>query len=276
MNLRAVWVENTVRRQWQQKKWRGKIYKVFKRQIEAAAEAYAARSTGIFFQVDEVIRPLAIGEVIYRLSLDVGVREANNAYREVQQQVSKRASLGFDEEFAKAIIDYLEKYFLITVNNINEYTKELILEVIAKGVAEGKGQDEIVRGILELKVISGRRANTIVRTEVNRASNIGRVIGAKKTGLLLKKIWSSANQQRTRGSKPKDKADHLHMNAQKVDMDEKFIDPRNGAKLDQPGDPNAPIENTVNCRCAVAFEPQKDAMGNYIRIEKPLYESVFN
>jgi hypothetical protein len=272
MNLSQQWYENARRRQWQQKKWRGKIMDVLKRQVKAAAEEFTKSPIG---NLDAIIRPADMGRVLYNLAVDVGVREANTAFLELKAQ-TKRASLGFDKEFAQQIIDYLQKYFLITVNNINEYTKELILQVITEGIAKGEGQDVIVQNILGLNVINSRRANTIVRTEVNRASNIGRVIGAKKTGLLLKKVWSSANQERTRGSKPKDKADHRHMNALKVDMNEPFTDPRNGAKLDQPGDPNAPIENTINCRCVVAFEPQKDIYGNYIRIEKPLYESVFN
>jgi hypothetical protein len=160
---------------------------------------------------------------------------------------------------------------------MDQYTKDIILRVIQDGINQGHGQDKIVQMIMEAKVLARPRAARITRTEVNRAANAGRVIGAKKTKLKLLKVWSAALQpKRTRGGDPKDRADHLHMNAQKVEMDQKFIDPRNGALLDQPGDPKAPPVCTVNCRCAVAFEPQKDMFGNYIRVEKPLYETVSN
>jgi hypothetical protein len=54
-------------------------------------------------------------------------------------------------------------------------------------------------------------------------------------------IWHITDDQRTRDA-------HVPMDGQEVAMGQMFID-GDGNALEFPGDPNAPIETTAQCRC---------------------------
>lgn len=94
------------------------------------------------------------------------------------------------------------------------------------------------------------RAETIARTEGVRISNIARrealtqaleTMGVSKT--QVRRTWNSSDDKRTRDS-------HRSMDGQEVGMEEPF---KSGAghSLMFPGDPSAPAEEVINCRCVV-------------------------
>ena len=81
--------------------------------------------------------------------------------------------------------------------------------------------------------------------------------------MLCKKVWISVQDSRTR-RRPKDKYDHLHMEGIRVDAKDSFI--VSGEEMMYPGDPKGSEGNVINCRCAVAQVPKRDADGNLIRV----------
>lgn len=103
------------------------------------------------------------------------------------------------------------------------------------------------------------RSETIARTESLRAVSAGRAEAFAQTmeqaGLRpgeVERVWNATRDGRTRDT-------HRAMNGQVVvGMDTPFVSP-SGAKLLFPGDPKAPAEEVINCRCAVTFRLKKEA-----------------
>jgi uncharacterized protein with gpF-like domain len=70
----------------------------------------------------------------------------------------------------------------------------------------------------------------------------------EETGIEPSRVtrtWVATLDDRTRDT-------HAEMDGQVVGMDEPFVSP-SGAELMYPGDPNAPPEEVINCRCVVAI-----------------------
>ncbi len=94
-------------------------------------------------------------------------------------------------------------------------------------------------------VFSDKRAAMIARTELTQAQNSGTYEGYKATG--VKRIeWLAFNDGKS-GDRH-----HERMNTKTVLVGEKFYNKATGVRLYYPGDPAAPISETINCRCTVA------------------------
>lgn len=124
------------------------------------------------------------------------------------------------------------------------------------GFKKGEGIRKLsdrVSGVYD-QVLTGKyEATRIARTEVIAASNEGSALGYGESGVVEDKGWLSTRDMRTRGSDPKDSADHLHMDGQRVPLDQPFIDPRSSARMMQPGDASlgAKSSDIVLCRCTL-------------------------
>lgn len=194
---------------------------------------------------------------------EVGLFHANRTYRNLVRE-EKKATLGFNAEWTREIQDFLRMFLIDKVLfKSSETTKNMLLRVISEGIEQGWGIDKIVD---ELENFPGLRyqAARIVRTEVNRAANLGVKTGAESFPYEQNKIWISVHDNRTRGAKPDDHTDHLRMDGQTVPFNSVFTDPRSGAKLEFPGDPSAPPSDTVNCRCTMVVMGQRDERGRLI------------
>jgi len=96
------------------------------------------------------------------------------------------------------------------------------------------------------------RAETIARTETIKVLNVARQEATtqivEETGIdpsNVKRRWMATLDARTRD-------DHAEMDGQEVGMNEPFTSP-SGTELMYPGDPSAPVEEIINCRCVVAI-----------------------
>jgi len=96
------------------------------------------------------------------------------------------------------------------------------------------------------------RAETIARTESQRAMSQGREEALQQTleqadigRDAVERVWHATRDNRTRDA-------HRAMDGQTVGMDEPFED-GDGNELMYPGDPDAPAETTINCRCVVSY-----------------------
>lgn len=143
-----------------------------------------------------------------------------------------------------------------TKGSLNKYLKRTATDgrydrTVEKALREGKPLtqeqiDRIIRGY-ESKLLKSR-GETIARTEVMRALHKGqddqiRQMVAK--GIVradqVRRIWRTAQDKDVRHS-------HDAMEGQTVGLDEPFIS-GNGNALMFPGDPNAPLDDIINCRC---------------------------
>lgn len=125
-------------------------------------------------------------------------------------------------------------------------TLQWVRERISAGEAEGLGVEEIARSIRsEADGISRTRALVIARTETHAAAAFASDAAAESTGLELEREWIAADDARTRET-------HAAADGQRRGMREAFD--VGGASLMRPGDPDAPPEETINCRCQLLYD----------------------
>lgn len=114
------------------------------------------------------------------------------------------------------------------------------------GMAEGESIPELSKRVRSELVSSSVRATTIARTEVVSASNAGALQQMLAMGAdgPAEKVWLSTSDGRTRES-------HRLANGQSVAIEEPFA--VGGVSLNFPGDPRAPVDEVVNCRCTLTW-----------------------
>ncbi len=150
--------------------------------------------------------------------------------------------------FAFGVYSWVASLALARAKKINSYSKLVVMNIVAKANKEGwtiRQTAQVLRTIF-IDSFSKKRAIRIARTEVNTASNHGSYSGAKQTGLKLKKIWIATNDSRTRPT---------HRKAGKhtpIGIDELFKVGK--GKMLYPGDQKGPVEEVVNCRCAIGYK----------------------
>lgn len=231
------------------------VIKVAKEQGLTAALTQAGVMNGEHFK-----------KALNSLYTSIGPREAKWQYQLLSKTKDVKAGFGFSIDFLADIADYLYRNILDkVVQELTSTTLERVYRAIVNGNAAGQSYDEIVAK-LEDTELDKTRARLIARTESNRATNAGHVIGAKAYPYEVNKVWLSARDRRTRGAEGDDKADHYHMNGKEVAESESFTDPRNGAVMGFPGDSSqgAPAVSICNCRCNCRFIPQRNANGRLI------------
>ena len=99
---------------------------------------------------------------------------------------------------------------------------------------------------------TGRRyyeAERLVRTELSSALNKARMGSYMEAG-AVKVRWITAQDNRVRGMRPHDRANHVRMHGVEVEIGEPFITPL-GSIMKWPGDRRygAKPEDVINCRC---------------------------
>lgn len=216
-----------------------------------------------------------ISKVVKRLYLEVGLRHARKTYRhlramEQQERKSRygrmeQKGFGYNAEWVAFILNYLEATLLEQITfEVDRTTRDRLLKVLQDGVAEGLSIDLMVKKLEDLPLTRVQAAR-IVRTETNRAANVGTIAAVDTSEYLMQKEWISARDVRTRGVNPKDHADHIYLNGKVVDFEEKFKDSRSGSLLSFPGDPEGKAEDVINCRCCVAPRAKRDENGRLMK-----------
>tara|TARA_Y100000593_G_scaffold93718_1_gene189680 strand:- start:5097 stop:5879 length:783 start_codon:yes stop_codon:yes gene_type:complete len=167
-----------------------------------------------------------------------------------------------DDLFMRKVIDEVETYGLIMVNDMTDTTKKQINHIISSAFEEGQSIQTTAATIqASINHMTNVRSTMIARTETIRASNQGAMFGADMTGLDLDKEWISTLDSRTRTFEDSD-YDHLSMDGQRVDQKAEFgtVSPQdrylNNDFLRFPADAIGQPGNTINCRCTLAFIPK--------------------
>jgi uncharacterized protein with gpF-like domain len=170
----------------------------------------------------------------------------------------KALTLGRNEILIAEVTRYFNQHlFDKVVLPISETTKDIILKKIIKGQEEGWSVSRILTEIGKTD-ITRTRARTIVRTETIRAVGLGSLLSAWNEPFQMTKEWVAVKDNRTRHT-------HYNIDGQKRDLEKPFS---NGLMF--PGDPNGSAEETINCRCALAFEAKRDTRGRLIPKPVPI------
>jgi hypothetical protein len=262
-------------------KWFPKVEKTLKGKVSSLINIVKAR--GVQAGMDALAVDLInkdLHDTVKDLYLEVGLRHARKTYRHIKQDVGRKSyasqvetkGFGFNADWAAFILNYLQEFLTSKITfDVNATTREKLLEVLQQGVADGLSIEEMVNQLEDLPFIPFQTAR-IVRTEINRAANVGTMAAVDTSEYEMNKEWISAHDRRTRGNPmtgQNDHADHWNMNGLVVGYEEKFTDTRSKTQLSFPGDPEAGAADTVNCRCSVAPIAKRDQNGRLIPKAQP-------
>lgn len=227
-------------------------------------------------------------DVIGKLYKDVGLVHARRSERRLRKEVRDSRSKSYpvfvemetkrlgkvDLKWLAFIEQYLRTNLIDKITfSVNTTTRDFLLKIMIAATEAGWSVDQTVRALGDSQFTRVQSAR-IVRTETNRAANVGVVAQGSNFEYELQKIWISVQDNRTRGVNPEDHADHFHMDGQVVDFDLTFTDSRNGHELRHPGDPKAAAVDVINCRCSFATRAKRDENGRMIPKVNPLPSQI--
>jgi len=212
--------------------------------------------------------------VIEGLYKDVGLKFAQRQWSMLQSElrsapksvevVMQLKGFGFNPTWTAFIKDFLQRFLLDKITfDVATTTRDMLINILQDAIDRGLGVDQIVKELDDLP-LSETQAARIVRTEITRAANVGAMAAGDTFAYEQNKEWISAHDMRVRGYDPKDHASHVSLDGNKIDVEDVFIDPRNGDQLRFPGDPLASAASTINCRCAIALTAKRNASGRLI------------
>jgi uncharacterized protein with gpF-like domain len=167
------------------------------------------------------------------------------ALRQAKAEFEAKAT----DVFERLMKDWIAREALRKSTQIASTDMEDIRDAIADGVADGLGTAEIARGIRKVSQLTPFRAATVARTETHAAATFGSIESVRdaerELDVKMLKEWLPTLDDRTR-------PDHAAMaGSEPIPLDERFI--VGGVAMDRPGDPGAPPEQTINCRCSLGY-----------------------
>jgi uncharacterized protein with gpF-like domain len=151
--------------------------------------------------------------------------------------------------FQSAMLEWAYSKSLQAAQSISDTDQDDVQDIIGKGLEDGLGIEEIASDIADLTGLTNYRAATIARTETHAAATYGAIEEARQTsqeiGIQLVKEWLPTLDDRTR-------PDHAAMaDYGPIPLDEKFQ--VGDSEMDRPGDPSAPADQLINCRCSLSI-----------------------
>ncbi len=216
-------------------------------------------------KIEDYLRGLWI-PVVTRDAVDQAVNEENETWFEeililsllaistghVLFQNAIDIAVPFDLIRAKAE-KFAKSQTRIQIANIQATTNAQIRRVIALGIESGASAEVIAGQIRQqFDVIKGARAATIARTEMAASLNHGALETARETQIrrqeVIIKTWITILDGNCRDA-------HCNAHGQPRKIDELFS--VGGSMMSRPHDPSAPPEQTINCRCTMAFKKQR-------------------
>jgi hypothetical protein len=211
-------------------------------------------------------------KVIEELYKKVGLAHARLNYSRMLSDTGKKSysfpietkGFGFNQVWTNYILGYLRKFLLEKITyHVAVTTRDSLLAILSVATTEGWSIDQTID---KIENWPGERyqAARVVRTEVNRAANVGARANSETFAYEQRKEWVDAGDNRVRGKKPKDHANHAKLGGTIIDADDLFHDSINGDRLEFPGDINASAASTVFCRCLVIYTAKRDKEGNLI------------
>jgi len=154
--------------------------------------------------------------------------------------------LDFAEIMRRRALKYIQQEAIRRrITRVTETKRRQIIKAVDDGYRSGATLPEVAAGLRAIiPTIARWSADAIARTETHCAANYGRNEAAKETGLPLRREWLAAHDERTREA-------HAEADGQIVGMDDAFT--VGGVPMMYPGDPSAPPELVVNCRCTLGY-----------------------
>jgi uncharacterized protein with gpF-like domain len=233
------------------RRWR-KMMRDIERGLEAEMAAELARAYVTYLRTWEDTGAL-VPDLEHERRVDaILTRRAEIAIRAFGGETDRILRKAERKDFAQTLMKLARRYislegFRRRITSIAETTREQIIGAVERGFQQGLGQQGVAKYVNDLiPQFTRARAGVIARTETHGAANYGAQGAAAETGLALRKVWIAAEDERTR-------PDHVAADGQTVEMDDAFQ--VGDSSMQFPGDPTAPADQVINCRCVHGFVP---------------------
>lgn len=263
------------RRNWlkYQKSYEIKSYRIFHKALRASYSGlnpdgvtYDNYQTMIALNIMNAPIQYAYIEVYRSVGLTHGRRVGYGINREIKRFDNDL----FSRSFLNSIVEWVRENVGDRIVSVAETMAKRIGRLVEVALEQGLSTQEMqvfLRRKLNDPSFTRYQALRIARTEVTTATNYAASQSAENSGIVLEKVWISTIDVRTR-RKPRDQFDHLHMNGQTVEQNEKFVlRSKNGIvdNMDYPGDVKGSAGDIIQCRCTHAFRPKRDSDGFVIQ-----------
>lgn len=206
----------------------------------------------------EQINPQPVYTALDRFYQHVGIKQARFEFYAIrrQEREEKASTVSFFvEHWQQLLTEFMRVYGAISVTQITDTTKEFLRNLLAYTQEQNMTTMEASRYIvakMKSKDFLFNRALRIARTETTKISNYAHGVANEDSEIETQEKWIATEDHRTRRS-------HLIANGQVIDTGEMFV--VGNTLMKYPGDPTAPAEEVVNCRCVRRFIPVYDANG---------------
>jgi len=191
----------------------------------------------ILFDDDEIQKLLKNLKPLYlQIILKQATQEINNFNFDI--------SFNLDSE---RVSTWIKTHGLNASKNINDTTKEALRKTLSDGIDAGESIPELSKRVGEVyNQARDYRTDTIARTETISASNEANLEVYRQSGVVNKKGWLSAMDERTRDTHIEAGREYNDAGAIKLNEDF-FIGAGRGSAPGQIGLP----EEDINCRCTI-------------------------
>ena len=235
-------------------------FKTIEDEIQRLLTEYGTSTTLLQGQLKLILSPIKASheeyyEIIKKYVLreyDLGIQEGERLVKltnpeivvaEVMNEIRIKNLFGTLQYSEEKLLNETFTASQTTINRIDEN----INQIITDGYKSGKGINHVGRQIQErFNQLSDWESKRIARTEIHTAHNQGIMNSYETLGVEYTQ-WISAHDNRVRGHKKTDRANHIIMDGEIIPFGGTYS---NGLKY--PGDKSGKIEEWINCRCANA------------------------
>lgn len=248
------WKAFDMKRESFQRKFARRVYRAIQEQIEPYREAKTLQDFNV------PLNPDPMTEALVELYVEVGQSFAVDSYIGLKAQKGIQVKQEQVPEFIQRMTRYIRDSRRIGL--INGTTERELKRILTLALEEGLTIDDTIQLIIQqFGDLSVARAETIARTEIASASNLGSLEGALSTQVAFDKEWLSMMDDRMREFAKEDEWDHRRMNGQQVGKYEKFRMQSATGLVDEllcPADPEGHVGNVINCRCTQIYRTLED------------------
>lgn len=237
-----------------EKRWRSRIQKALDQQTKDFI-LYADQN-GIgsaLTMLDYVVTSDGVATVIQQLYLQEGARAGITQQRELNRAFgSEYKAFSFFTDWVKTMTNFFYSYGMKAITQITETTRDRIRRVTSEQIARQASYPEM-RDAITGDGINAKRANVIARTETVTAMGNAKRVAALSLPFKMIKEWIAIHDKRTRHS-------HRNIDGETRPLEQAYS---NGGM--NPGDPELPAKERIQCRCTEVYTPMRDSAGRPIR-----------
>lgn len=155
--------------------------------------------------------------------------------------------------FNPLVLDFIQNKVFKFARQVNSTTLDDLRKELQEGFENGESIPQIEDRVGKVFAMAkGYRTEMIARTEIVGSSNGGALLGYKQSGVVRRKRWVAALDERTRRGH-REAADKYGAGGDPgpISLDDNFVLPYTGSSGPAPGQMGR-AEDDINCRCTIA------------------------